>query len=81
MSVSLREQVYLRLERRRTEPRVELAGTGEVPAHGGAHDLDPRARRCDSHDLALSSLFGHRQALFASSRSPRSMKRVAPTER
>jgi hypothetical protein len=62
----------------RAEERFDVFG---IESFSAARKADEVAED-DRDDLALSALGGgHRQALFARSRSPRSIKRVAPTER
>ena len=59
------------------EQRLDVLGVELLRALREADEVAEH----DRDDLALSPWFGHRQAVFASSRSPRSMKRIAPTER
>ncbi|CAN5290797.1 hypothetical protein BH20ACT13_BH20ACT13_14840 [soil metagenome] len=61
----------------RGEQSLDVLGVELLGALGEADEV----AEDDRHDLPFSALCGHRQALFASSRSPRSMKGIAPTDR
>ena len=61
----------------RGEQRLDVLGIELLGSRGEADEV----AEDDGHDFALSALYPDGHALFASSRSPRSMKRVAPTDR